>query len=242
MIEAHVKAHYPNAVRSSVFRNQAFAALERELGLPLHKVLLATSICSDDIVWVSDAEGPAKTHRATRDLLGPFELGGLAGLPFTGITGMAAYAQHIPDGGAGCIVYGPHIGITDDGLLGQVVRPGQQAASSACGALVLAVQRLQTMPNDMPTIDEDDPQETLLQRRLLPHSARFRSDPTPLKVATDVVYEIIHQLVYRYARAVKHRFPCERIVLIGGVIINTSPEHEDYFDVRDRAVLRVAEL
>ena len=124
-IESHIKAHYPNALPVTAFRRQAFGALEREFGVPLAQVLLATSICADDIVWVSDVDGNMETQHVTHELLGPFEMGGLAGLPFTGLTGMMAYAHHIPDEGAACIVYGPHIGITATGKLGMVLRPGQ---------------------------------------------------------------------------------------------------------------------
>ena len=105
-VETHIQAHYPNALPLSVFREQAFGLIEPELGVPLAQVLLATSICADDIVWVSDADGNLETHHAARELLGPFEMGGLAGLPFAGLTGMTAYAHHIPDHGAACIVYG----------------------------------------------------------------------------------------------------------------------------------------
>lgn len=242
MIDAHIHAHYPNAVPLSVFRERAFAVLEREFGLRLAQVLLATSICADDIVWVSDTDGNQETHHATRELLGPFEMGGLAGLPFAGITGMAAYAHHIPDGGAACIVYGPHIGITDDGRLGKVLRPGQRVESAACGALALALRHFQSSPGYEPALDEDDSQESLLELRLRPYRSRFLSAPDPLKAATDVVYEIVHQLVHRYVRAVKDQFRCEQIALAGVVIVNTGAEHEDYIDLRDRALLRLADL
>ena len=75
-----IQAHYPNALPVSVFREQAFGTIEPELGVQLAQVLLATSICADDIVRVSDADGKLETHHAAHELLGPFEMGGLAGL------------------------------------------------------------------------------------------------------------------------------------------------------------------
>ena len=51
-VEAHIRSHYPNALPVTVFRQRAFGALEREFGVQLAQVLLATSICADDIVWV----------------------------------------------------------------------------------------------------------------------------------------------------------------------------------------------
>lgn len=241
-VQTQIHAHYPDALPLSSFRQQIFGALESKLGVPLSQVLLATSICADDIVWVSDADGNLETHHATRELLGPFEMGGLAGLPFTGLTGMTAYAHHIPDHGAACIVYGPHIGISDAGQLGKVLRPGQHDESAACGALVLALRHFQSSPGYEPVLNEDDSQETLLELRLRPYRERFLVEADPLKAATDVVYDVVHRLIHRYVRTVKDQFRCEQIALIGVVIINTSPSHEDYIELRDFAVLRVAEL
>lgn len=241
-VEAHIRAHYPNALPVTAFRQSAFGALERELGVHLPQVLLATSICADDIVWVSDADGNIETQHATQELLGPFEMGGLAGLPFAGLTGMTAYAHHIPDDGAACIVYGPHIGITDSGKLGMVLRPGQHVESPACGALALALRHFQSSPEYEPILDEDDAQETLLELRLRPYRARFLAADDPLKAATELVYDTIDRLIYRYLHAVKDQFRCEYIALFGVLIVNTSPEHEDYIDLRHSTMLRLSDL
>ena len=241
-VEAHIRAHYPNALPVTAFRRQAFGTLEREFGVPLAQVLLATSICADDIVWVSDADGNMETQHATHELLGPFEMGGLAGLPSTGLTGMMAYAHHIPDHGAACIVYGPHIGISDSGKLGIVLRPGQHVESAACGALALALRHFQSSPGYEPALDEDDAQETLLELRLRPYRARFLSAADPLTTATELVYDTIHQLIHRYVRAVKDQFRCDHIALFGVLIVNTGPDYEDYIDLRQSEMLRVADL
>lgn len=241
-VQAQVRAHYPHAVPLSEFRLHAFGLLSRETGVPLAQVLLATAICADDIVWVSDADGNLETHHATRELLGPFEMGGLAGLPFTGLTGMTAYAHHIPDDGAACIVYGPHIGITDSGQLGKVLRPGQRDASAACGALSAAVRRFQSSPEYLPVLNEDDSEESLLEMRLWPLRDRILAAADPLKTATDLVYDTIHELIYRYVRKVKDQFRCQYIALIGVLIVNTGPGHEDYIDLRHMALKRLSEL
>ncbi len=38
----------------------------------------------------------------------------------------------------------PHIGISDEGELGKIIRPGQSALSNSCGALMLALNRLES--------------------------------------------------------------------------------------------------
>lgn len=241
-VDALVRGHYPGALPASAFRRAMIRWLEEELGLGMDHILLATSVCADDVVFITDVAGNIETQRATHDMFGLFEMGGLAGLPFTGKTGMTAFAHHVPDQGAACIVYGPHIGMTDDGQLGRLLRPGQHDHTAACGALALAIHHFQSHTDYQPVLDEDDSQEALLELRLKPHMAQILAAPHALVAATEAVYGIIHALVHRYVAAVKQQFRCERIALVGALIINTSPAHEDYVDPRHRAVLRLADL
>lgn len=241
-VDALVRSHYPGALPASAFRREIVRWLADELGMDMAHILLATSVCADDVVFITDVAGNIETHRATHEMFGLFEMGGLAGLPFTGKTGMTAFAHHVPDHGAACIVYGPHIGMTDDGQLGRLLRPGQHEETTACGALGVAIKHFQSHPDYQPVLDEDDSQEALLELRLKPHMPHVLAAPHALQAATEVVYDIIHELVYRYVAAVKQQFGCERIALIGALIINTSPAHEDYIDLRHSSVLRLADL
>jgi len=71
-----------------------------------------------------------------------FHLGGLAGIPFTGKTGWGAFAHHVPVDGNILVLFAPHVGLTTDGTVGKVHRPGQDHATSACGAAVGAYSLL----------------------------------------------------------------------------------------------------
>ncbi len=241
-VDSLVRSHYPGALPASAFRRKIIRWLEGELGMDMAHILLATSVCADDVVFITDVAGNIETHRATHEMFGLFEMGGLAGLPFTGKTGMTAFAHHVPDHGAACIVYGPHIGMTDDGQLGRLLRPGQHEETTACGALGVAIKHFQSRPDYQPVLDEDDSQEALLEMRLKPYMAQILAAPNALQAATEVVYGIIHELTHRYVAAVRQQFRCERIALIGALIINTSPGHEDYIDLRHSALLRLADL
>ena len=53
-----------------------------------------------------------------------FNLGGLAGLPFTGKTGWGAFAAHVPTDGNIVLCFAPHVGIDADGNIGKVTRDG----------------------------------------------------------------------------------------------------------------------
>ena len=68
-----------------------------------------------------------------------FDLGGLAGVPFTGQTGWSAFSHHIPDGGHAFVFHASHIGISNNLVLGEYSREGQKKDNSACGAAVGAL-------------------------------------------------------------------------------------------------------
>ena len=55
---------------------------------------------------------------------------------------MGAFASHVPDDGAVSIYYGPHIGISKDGTIGEIYRYGQAKSSGCCGAAKGALHNL----------------------------------------------------------------------------------------------------
>ena len=65
-----------------------------------------------------------------------FPLGGLAGFPFTGKTGWAAFSSHCPVDGNIVVLFAPHVGIDNSGVVGKVLRDGQDHSSTACGAAI----------------------------------------------------------------------------------------------------------
>ncbi|MFN3754545.1 hypothetical protein [Flavobacterium sp.] len=105
---AIIRQYYPNASTTIDSVNRLIDFVEEQLDLEPNQVMLADSICSDD---VNSIQYPVRTH----EFLGPFKMGGLDGFPFTGLTGMGAFASHVPDEGAVFIYYGPHIGISKEG-------------------------------------------------------------------------------------------------------------------------------
>lgn len=100
-----IRSFYPNAITTIDSVNLLIDFIEEKLDLDTAQVMFADSICSDD---VNSIQYPTRAL----EFRGPFKMGGLDGFPFTGITGMKAFASHIPDNGAVFIYYGPHIGIS----------------------------------------------------------------------------------------------------------------------------------
>ena len=146
--------------------------MQIEHKLDVSKVLMATSVCSDDI------NIPSTTFFNV--LFGPFIMGGLGGLPFAGQTGMTAFAHHIPDDGSAFIFYGPHIGLTLDGELGKMYRPRQEETGNSCGALMLALDRLQDAKYQ-PVFSDDDYQQMKLEASLLPYREQILDSPNQCK-------------------------------------------------------------
>ena len=202
--------------------------MQKDHGIDISKVLMATSLCSDDI------NIPSTTFFNV--LFGPFIMGGLGGIPFVGQTGMTAFAHHVPDEGSAFIFYGPHIGITLEGELGKMYRPRMEAKGSSCGALMLALSRLGD-DNYKPVLHDDDYQQMKLEESLLPFRDDIVNSDNPQKAITDATYEIINRKIHEHIMTCKDEFQVDKITLLGGVIINTGHGIDDYFDARNFEVI-----
>jgi hypothetical protein len=98
-----------------------------------------------------------------------FAIGALGGLVLAGVSGIAAAVGHAPNRGQRHFVLYcmPHIGLDENGVMGLVHRPGQQAETSACGALALFQRELQSGKLRL-EYDRTDPEMSLLRTRLAP--------------------------------------------------------------------------
>jgi hypothetical protein len=232
MIESLITDHFPGAKTGTEITETYLNFIRGEYGSQLDKILFATSLCCDDINVSTDFR---------KVLTRPFTLGGLGGLPYSGLTGMTAYAHHVPDGGDAFIFYGPHIGISDFGELGKLRRPGQNHLTNSCGALVLALERLNENSTAVPEQYELDGQQLILERSLLPLKDAG-SKNVQLHEALDFTYYNIRTRLLKLIRACRSEFNCERIFLLGGIIINTSPEFHDYVDIKNFEVINPKQI
>ncbi len=231
--DAVVKNYFPNAMDAKDTSIHYLGKMQIEHKLDISKVLMATSVCSDDI------NVPSTTFFNV--LFGPFIMGGLGGLPFSGQTGMTAFAHHIPDQGSAFIFYGPHIGLTLDGDLGKMYRPRQENTGNSCGALMLALSRFQDSAYK-PVINDDDYQQMKLEESLLSYRDEVLDDDNPEKAITEATYEIIDKKIHDHIASCKNEFHVDKITLLGGIIINTDYGLDDYFDARNFEVINVKDL
>ncbi|MEO0554667.1 MAG: hypothetical protein AAF149_15790 [Bacteroidota bacterium] len=228
-----VKHYFPDAKDAKDTSIHYLGRMQIEHELDISRVLMATSVCSDDI------NVPSTTFFNV--LFGPFIMGGLGGLPFAGKTGMTAFAHHIPDDGSAFIFYGPHIGITLEGELGKMYRPRQEETGNSCGALMLALSRLQDSEYK-PVLNDDDYQQMKLEENLLPYRDQILDSNNEAKAITEATYDIINKKIHEHISTCRDEFPVNKVTLLGGIIINTDYGLDDYFDARNFEVIDLRSL
>jgi len=137
---------YPGAILVEDFGNYCKTFIQTLCGYRPNNVLLADSICSDDINAPAYYNGNIGQMPATlNDFQGPFFAGGIGGYPHTGSIAMFAWASHVQytTNGALMLFSAPHIGVCSlSGNLGYILRRGQgNVLSNTCGAVGVAVLR-----------------------------------------------------------------------------------------------------
>jgi len=210
-----IRKYYPNALTTIDFINKIIDYVEEKLDLEPAQIMLADSICSDD---VNSIQYPVRAS----EFLGPFKMGGLDGFPFTGLTGMQALASHVPDDGAVLIYYGPHIGISKEGIIGEINRFGQHKASSCCGAANGALDKLLANAIQSGNITEIDYQMNTIEQILYKQKDKILNAEIPLYEATEIIYESIDKRIQELIDGTKYN--CKYIILAGIILINSDSD------------------
>lgn len=139
--EAAVDDYFPRSLPSSDVLEAAIETLNSYGSKS--DVLFGTSLCPDE---VNTKPGRQSLATALQENVskqnGIFNLGGLAGLPFVGMSGMGAFLSHCPQNGRVVILFGPHVGVSDTGIVGKVERLGRKKLSGSCGASLGAYKAL----------------------------------------------------------------------------------------------------
>ena len=218
-----IRGRYSNALSTSDTVDAFLDLMEHRLGIAPGQIMLADSICSDDLNII---EYPKRAY----EMLGPFKLGGLDGFPFAGLTGMGAFAHHVPAEGAVFVFHGPHIGVSKEGDTGRILRPGQTRHSPCCGAVHAAVDK---MIGDLivPGVITDlDYQQNTIEQILLPHRERIAAARCAVAEATEVMYAAIEQRID--ALIARTRYACRYLVIMGGILINSDHDVGSFCAVR----------
>ncbi|MBX3242211.1 MAG: hypothetical protein KIT80_14570 [Chitinophagaceae bacterium] len=206
-----VRKWYPAALTSIDTVNRLLDTIEKHLGLKPNQLMHADSLCCDD---VNAIQYPPRAL----EMLGPFHLGGLNGFPFAGITGMNAFAHHVPEDGAVIVFYAPHIGITKDGTIGEISRIGQRFNSACCGAAKGALGKLVDGKIIDGNVSSLDFQMNTIEQIFLHQKERILNAKNQIFEATEVMYEAINDRIEVLVK--ETHYPCKHILLVGAIFIN----------------------
>ncbi len=200
-------------------------------GIGRENTLAANVICRDEINRRNvDALTEVWGHN--------FELAGLGGFPSGGVTAFSAYKSHVPDGGSLLIIFGPHVGVSTAGMLGELERPGMAGPSTSCGSVLGFLNKVETDPNYAPVYDALDPEQHLVEAALSARKEEFLGRRRPIKAVNEAMYRTIEEVVL----SILDRIHFEgQVVLIGGLIVNTPHVASDFFIPRRADILNAIE-
>jgi hypothetical protein len=192
--------------------------------------LVAMSLCCDEVNRVLEKDF-TKLYTAN------FNMGGLAGFPFGGITSFGAMAHHIPTGGSCLVCFGPHVGVDKNGVVGKVERRGIHGMSCTCcgsaaaaAGYVSSVHKGETAPPGTTMNDAVDAQQAYVGQLLLPHAARLAKSPEPAVELPLALYDAQKGMMDRIVAGGCGEVGGDgKIAVLGGVQINTCEEESDYF-------------
>jgi hypothetical protein len=176
---------FPGALGAEQYMKRTVEALAPH-GLDPERTLPMAALCRDELTV-------ELTRRISEAWGYPFRLGSLAAMVLTGKSGLAAALAHAPkiDGRQRTVVYAmPHIGIGEDGTVGSFNRPGQDGATTACGALVRF--RTELANGQLVTgLDQYDVEMSVTRQRLV-QALRYGAVPSIVEltaVARDVILD-----------------------------------------------------
>lgn len=217
---------YPNAITNDELVAKVTSILSTN-GYTESKTLLATSLCCDEVNRVLEKDF-SKIYGDN------FNMGGLAGFPFGGTVSFGAMAHHIPDSGSCFIVFGPHIGVSCDGI-GKLSRRGLHHSGSCCGSACAALAYVQSVAQDstevapMPVADPIEMQQWLVGQLLLNHSERLERTENPMAELPLALFDEQKKLIYQILKRGCSHVASGNIAVLGGVQINTPDGVSDYF-------------
>jgi len=202
-------------------------------GFTEHNTMLGTSFCCDDVNRDLEDE--------LRNVFGNnHSMGGLAGFCFGGVTSMADMLHHIPEHGHCVLVYGPHIGVDFDGVVGKVNRRGHLHGSGVCCASAHAAAQYAQMVRcgERQPCDDAVPgdhsilgaQQAWVEKQVLKHAERLAQADDPAVELPHALFEcqndLVNQLVQRTVSQMK---PGTKLAVVGGIQINTPEGTAEYF-------------
>mmetsp|Transcript_28592 Transcript_28592/g.43751 ORF Transcript_28592/g.43751 Transcript_28592/m.43751 type:complete len:324 (-) Transcript_28592:1637-2608(-) len=198
-------------------------------GFDTDKTLLASSFCCDEVCRDLEDE--------LREVYGQnFSFGGIAGFPFGGNSAFGALLHHMPVDGQIVIVYGPHVGIDYDGVIGKVNRRGHSGSGTCCNTAIAGLAYVKAVAEGVKIHSPDasdpiDAQQVFVDSALMKHSTRLLDAEDPNVELPHVVFEEQGHLLNRIMEKCLPKDVPEgtKIALLGGIQVNTPEGTPEYF-------------
>jgi len=241
VFDSNMRKNFPGAMSNSAIALRVASTL-KERGYTPSNTLFGNSLCSDEINDTS--ESLVNDFQNKLQVGGVFNLGGLGGLPFVGVSGMGAFLSHCPDSGKVFIVFGPHVGVSKDGVVGKVERIGRKGPSTSCGAGIGAYKAIigDSSGEDKSFLGTKDFQEDYIIAKL-----RDRLDPVKDQEVSnesitfvtnkmyDLVWEMLRSQVNSFTNKPGFWDGVSEVTLLGGIVVNRGhgadgiPGGEDFY-------------
>jgi hypothetical protein len=198
-----VNEHFPGALDQREYLSITSFALQRA-GFTSDNTLVAVSRCRDEVAGT--------LTRQLEKVWGPvFELAGLSGMVSAGTSGLSAALAHRRQqkDQSFFVVYAmSHVGIDEDGTVGQLRRPELDQPVPTCGSLTAAIASLGAARRPGNKLDLFDAEQQRVVHRLvsmaggvaLPHDLAWLSK-LALRCIEDDISTIFDRLVGRKGRA-----------------------------------------
>jgi hypothetical protein len=196
-------------------------------GFTADNTLFSASVCPDEINHAYNN----LSQMFTRAWGECFQMGGLAGVPFSGQTGFGAFSAHVPTDGNLFILYAPHIGISPTGEFGLYARAGQDnTCGTACGSAIAAHKHI-TNGGSVPDFAHlgeypHDYQQQWIISKLAGRMDVINKADNKMVELTKQMYSIIEDFIHHIVSS--DQIPGST-ALLGGIHINTPSPLEDFF-------------
>eukprot|EP00929_Paragymnodinium_shiwhaense_P111703 TRINITY_DN7_c0_g1_i2.p1 TRINITY_DN7_c0_g1~~TRINITY_DN7_c0_g1_i2.p1 ORF type:complete len:311 (+),score=65.95 TRINITY_DN7_c0_g1_i2:64-996(+) len=216
-----LREHYAGSLPDFAVAERVKETL-RPLGLNQENTIYSESICADEICH----DEMQLTRLMTQHWGNVFTMGGIGGFAHGGPVALGAFKGHVPEGGNMFILYGPHVGITEAGDIGNIVRVGQKKSTTACGAL-MAVYNNCLKGATIDAYSPADLQARLLHQELCPRVNEIKNSKNPAAMLPRVAYDVVHRQVQDMTQGID--LGTGSLVLLGGIMINTPYTIQDHF-------------
>jgi hypothetical protein len=222
-----LQREFPKAIEGTSLSKCVIQHLSKDDGFTPENTIFGNSTCPDEL---------NRTVTSLGNYYGVnFPMGGLAGYPFAGISGFNAFAHHAPNNTESSniiILYGPHIGIDEEGRLGSIKRKGMKEHTTACGSAVGAFNSFKAAWErgviDVHNFDVFDQQQHWIHKIILAYGKKIIESEQPMKLIVQRMWKIIDKAIHQIVSSPRTSFN-GRIALIGGIQINTPVGEPSYF-------------